>query len=330
MDNETTGLAAYDDEIDLREFFSVLWEGKLTIALVTALSAVISVSVALYLPNKYTSEALLAPRAEGGVGGGLGQLASQYGGLASLAGINIGGLGEGGKTAIAIEMLKSREFFGEYLYDHVLVDLLAAESWDRASDKSILDPSIYDSASLTWVRDVGPAFQIKPSVQEAHDDFVESSLSVSEDKQTGFVTVAITHYSPSVARDWVLLIANGVNDAVRARDVEEAENSIAFLNEQRQKTSLVSLTEVFAELIEQQTKTVMLAAASEEYVFQIIDPPVAPELKSEPSRALICILGVLLGGMLAVVYVLIRYYAKGNGRRLSSDGLDKAGEAFSQ
>ena len=62
MDNETTGLAAYDDEIDLRELFSVLWEGKLTIALVTALSAVISVSVALYLPNKYTSEALLAPR----------------------------------------------------------------------------------------------------------------------------------------------------------------------------------------------------------------------------------------------------------------------------
>ena len=97
--------------------------------------------------------------------------------------------------------------------------------------------------------------------------------------------------SPSVARDWVILIVNGVNNAVRARDVEEAENSIAFLNEQRQKTSLVSLTEVFAELIEQQTKTVMLAAASEEYVFQVIDPPVAPELKSEPSRALICIIG---------------------------------------
>ena len=325
MDNETTGLAAYDDEIDLRELFSVLWEGKLTIALVTAFSAVISVSVALYLPNKYTSEALLAPRAEGGVGGGLGQLASQYGGLASLAGINIGGLGEGGKTAIAIEMLKSREFFGEYLYDHVLVDLMAAEGWDRASDKSILDPSIYDSATLTWVRDVGPEFRIKPSVQEAHEDFVESSLSVSEDKQTGFVTVAITHYSPSVARDWVLLIVNGVNNAVRARDVEEAENSIAFLDEQRQKTNLVSLTEVFAELIEQQTKTVMLAAASEEYVFQIIDPPVAPELKSEPSRALICILGVLLGGMLAVVYVLIRHYAKGEERRSSSDGLGEAG-----
>ena len=321
MDNDTTGLAAYDDEIDLRELFSVLWEGKLTIALVTALSAVISVSVALNLPNKYTSEALLAPRAEGGAGGTLGQLASQYGGLASLAGINIGGLGEGGKTAIAIEMLKSREFFGEYLYDHVLVDLMAAEGWDPASNKSIVDTSIYDSSSKIWVRDVGLAFQVKPSVQEAHKAFVESALSVSEDKQTGFVTLEIKHYSPSVARDWVLLIVNGVNNAVRARDVEEAENSIAFLNEQRQKTSLVSLTEVFAELIEQQTKTVMLAAASEEYVFQIIDPPVAPELKSEPSRALICILGVLLGGMLAVLYVLIRHYAKSDRQKSSSSGL---------
>ena len=330
MDNNMAEQPTFDDEIDLRELFMVLWEGKLAIILGTALSALISVSVALYLPNKYTSEALLAPRAEGGAGGTLGQLASQYGGLASLAGINVGGLSDGGKAAIAIEMLKSREFFGEYLYDHVLIDLMAAEGWDPASKKSIVDTSIYDSASQTWVRDVGPAFQVKPSVQEAHKAFVGSFLSVSEDKQTGFVTLAVTHFSPSVARDWVILIVNGVNNAVRARDVEEAENSIAFLNEQRQKTSLVSLTEVFAELIEQQTKTVMLAAASEEYVFQVIDPPVAPELKSEPSRALICILGVLLGGMLSVVYVLIRHYAKGDGRRSSSDGLDKAGEAFSQ
>ena len=29
MENDTTGLAAYDDEIDLRELFSALWEGKL-------------------------------------------------------------------------------------------------------------------------------------------------------------------------------------------------------------------------------------------------------------------------------------------------------------
>jgi hypothetical protein len=40
-----------------------------------------------------------------------------------------------GKTAIAIEMLKSRDFFGKYLYDSVLVDLMASKSWDQEITK---------------------------------------------------------------------------------------------------------------------------------------------------------------------------------------------------
>ncbi|MDA8663307.1 hypothetical protein N9L73_07355 [Luminiphilus sp.] len=35
-----------------------------------------------------------------------------------------------------------------------------------------------------------------------------------------------------------------------------------------------------------------------------------PEEKSKPSRALICVLGTLLGGMLGMVIVLIRHYAR--------------------
>ena len=303
-----TNRPEYDDDIDLRELFAALWVSKTTILGIVLISALISVSVALFLPNKYTSQALLAPRSDSGAGGALGQMASQFGGLASLAGVSLGGLGDQGSTAVAIELLKSRQFFGTYLYDAVLIDLMAAEGWDRGSGKVLIDNSLFDVNTATWVRDVGEAFEVKPSVQEAHMEFSKEFLSVTEDKITGFVTVAVTHHSPTVARNWVTLIVKGINEAIRARDVEEAEKSIAFLNQQRLKTSLVSLTEVFAELIEQQTKTVMLANASDEYVFQVIEPPVVPELKSEPNRALICVLGTLLGGMLAVLFVLIRHF----------------------
>lgn len=313
MENDSTTAGTrpdYDDEIDLRELFAVLWVAKKTIVGIVAISGLISVLVALSLPNKYMSEALLAPRSDGGTGGALGQMASQFGGLASLAGVNFGGLGEQGSTAIAIEMLKSREFFRIYLYDAVLVDLMAAKGWDRGTGKVLFDSSLFDEKSGTWVRDVNDETQVKPSVQEAYDAFFEGFLSVSEDRTSGFVTVAVTHFSPTVARDWVTLIVKGVNEAVRARDVEEAEKSIAFINQQRLKTNLVSLTEVFADLIEQQTKTVMLANASDEYVFQMIEPPVAPERRSQPQRALVCLLGTLLGGMLAVLFVLIRHYSQ--------------------
>ena len=52
----------------------------------------------------------------------------------------------------------------------------------------------------------------------------------------------------------------------------------------------------------------MLANVSKSYVFDVIDPPVVPELKAEPARALICILGTLLGGFLGVMFVLARHY----------------------
>ena len=172
----------------------------------------------------------------------------------------------------------------------------------------VLNDSLFDAETQTWVREVEAPFQSKPSLQEAYQVFSEGVLTVREDKKTKFVTLQVTHYSPTVARDWVTAIVKGVNEAVMARDVEEAEKSIEFLNQQRLKTNLVSLKEMFAELIEQQTKTVMLANASDEYVFQVIEPPVAPELRSEPNRALMCVVGTLMGGLLAVMIVLIRHF----------------------
>ena len=112
-----------------------------------------------------------------------------------------------------------------------------------------------------------------------------------------------------MAKLWADMLIDRINEEIRAEDVGEAEASIAFLEAQREKTSLVSLDEVFSQLIEEQTKTIMLANVSKDYVFDIIDPPVIPELKSRPFRALICVLGTFFGGMLGVVWVLVRHYA---------------------
>ena len=98
------------EEIDLRELLQVLWGGRILITIFAGLAAAMSVLVALSLPNIYTST---DPRSklEGGTGG-LSRLASQYGGLASLAGINLGGLeGDGmSRPAFAVEKMKSYSF----------------------------------------------------------------------------------------------------------------------------------------------------------------------------------------------------------------------------
>ena len=53
-----------DDEIDLLELFGALWQGRWWIIASGILCGAIAVGVALWLPNIYRSEALLAPSAE--------------------------------------------------------------------------------------------------------------------------------------------------------------------------------------------------------------------------------------------------------------------------
>ena len=293
-----------DDEIDLKELFMVLWHRKSIILGVTLLAAVISVGVALYLPNIYSTSALLAPKSS--ESSGLSQMARQYGGIASMAGISLGGSDAGSGAAIAVETLKSRQFFRDYVYETALVELMAVKSWHRDSNRLVFDPEIYDKGQ--WVREVDYPTTPKPSVQEAFQVF-SALLSVSEDKLSGFVTVSIEHVSPEVAKRWVDLMIKGINEAIRGTAIAEAQSSIEYLTTQLKQTPLVSLDKVFAQLIEEQTKTLMLAHASEDYVFQVIDPPVVSERKSKPQRALIAVLGTLLGGMLVVLSVLIFHYS---------------------
>ncbi|MDB2586005.1 Wzz/FepE/Etk N-terminal domain-containing protein [Luminiphilus sp.] len=297
-----------DDEIDLKELFMVLWSGKWLISAVTGLAAVISVVVALSLPNIYTASALLAPAESSG--GGLSGLMKQYGGLASLAGVSLPGGEEGSRAQLGMQLMKSRSFIGDFVERHdILPELMAVESWDAGSDDLVFDSVVYDAASKTWVRDVEPPKLPAPSTQEAHKAFLEL-LGISQDKQTGYVTISIEHHSPTVAAQWVNWLVEDINAVVKAQDVDEATKSIKYLTQQIANTSLADLQAMFFELIQSQTETVMLAEVRPEYVFKTIDPAVVPEEKSKPSPALICVLGTLLGGMLGVVIVLIRHYAR--------------------
>jgi len=294
-----------DDEIDLKELFAVLWAGKLQIIGVTFVAAVLAVVIALMMPNIYRSEALLSPVSAGSGGAGL---ASKFGGLASLAGISLPSGGTD-KTGLGIEVLKSRQFLQEFVSKrNILPELMAVEGWDAARNQVLFNEDVYDSASNTWVREAKPPRKAEPSVQEAHEAFLKI-LSVSQDKESGFVSIGIEHHSPVVAQQWVSWLVEDINETIRKQDVEQAERSINYLKEQINSTSLTELQAGFFEMIQSQTETIMLAKASPEYLFKTIDPAVVPELKSKPKRALIAVLGALLGGMLGVLIVLIRHYA---------------------
>jgi uncharacterized protein involved in exopolysaccharide biosynthesis len=298
-----------DDEIDLAELWRAIWAGKLTIILISFIFAVGSVAFALSKPNVYKASVLLAPVSTEGGAGGVGALAGKFGGLASMAGINLGGSG-GDKTTLALEIIKSRSFIESFIAKHdLLVPLMAAKNWDLATDTLILDEELYDVANKKWLREVKAPKKPEPSSWEAYKT-LSKLLTVSQDKTSSMVNIEMEFYSPTIAKQWLTWLIKDINEFMREQDQIEAQASIDYLTEQLSEIELATMETVFYQLIEEQTKNMMLTRVKKEYVLKTIDPAQVPDTKDKPKRALIVVLGTMLGGILSVLIVLIRYFSR--------------------
>ena len=292
----------FDDEINLRELLYVLWGGKWIIISLTAFASTIGVIYSLLLPNIYESKTLLAPVSpSSSITGAL----RNYSGLAGLAGISLPSNVDQGNAVEAIQKISSLSFFENNILPNIYQpDLMAVKSWDSKTNTLVYDESIYDTKSSTWIG----GFSDIPSTQESFEVF-KTHAALSEDRISGFVTLSIKHQSPFVAKQWTELVVNEINNFYRQKDKSESEKAANYLNQQISLTGLSEIKEVLAQLLQEETKKLTLIEANKSYVFDFIDPPAVMEKKSEPKRAFISILSFLLGGILSILFVLIRHYA---------------------
>ena len=235
------------DEIDIIQIVKTLWQGKWIIIVVTIVFGIGSIIYSKSLPNIYISEALLAPVLEKKDG------MSQLGGLAALAGINVGGGGGVDKTAVAMETLKSREFLNIFINKQrdtesyeIMPLLMAVKGWDLVQDKPIYDDTIYQSSTKKWVENGKIA---KPSIQMACKS-LQSLISINVDSKTKMVRISVEFFSPQIARQWTTWLVADINAIMKQRDLEEAQKSISYLEEQISKTNITDVRSVIYQLIE--------------------------------------------------------------------------------
>lgn len=295
-------------EISLVELIKILWRSKVLIVSIVFVFSIIGVVYALSLPNKYNAEVLVIPSEDSG-GAGLSALANQFGGLAGMAGINLSG-GASKKAKIALQLLKSKDFIIEFINKNQLqVDIFAAEGWDIKENKLLINPELYDVKTKKWVRKFKFPKTLAPSNLELFDTF-NKMLNADLNHREGTYSISIEYFNPHLAAKWANMLVIAINNKMRQIDISQAEDSIKFLNVQIENNQLSSTDSVFYGLIEEQTKKAMLAQVQTDYVFTVIDPALAPEKRSQPKKALICILFAIFGSIVATFIVLARHYTK--------------------
>lgn len=295
-------------DINIKEAIIFLFKNKKPIVLITSIFALSSVIYSLSIPNFYESRVLLAPAQPND------SLSSKIGGYASLAataGINIP-TESYDKSSEAIERIKSYDFFVKHILPYIKIqDLIAETGWNASNNTLIYDEKLFDSKKEVWIRKVKDINKTIPSAQEAYREF-QKIITVSQDIKTGFYTITLEHISPNVAKEWIELIVNNINESMRDIDREDASNSIDFLNSRLNETFYSEIKIALSQLIQEQTQKLMLAESNKFYIFKLLDSPIAPEIKSGPSRALICIFGTFLGFLISLFAVAVNFYRKNN------------------
>jgi len=278
-----------EEPINWSEYWKILVERRKLIGIITAASTILALLTAFLITPIYRAEVLMVPVSQE-KSGGLSALAGQFGDLAAIAGLNLGDKKD--KTAENIAALKSRTLSTTFITQQGLKPELFPRSWNAEKKK--------------W-KDVDDV----PTDWEAFTIFDKDIRLVSVDRKTGLVTLTVDWKDPAQAAAWANSLVKHVNNRLRADAIDETEKSIGFLEKQLAQTSSVEVQQAVYRLIEAETKNKMIASTREEYAFKVVDPAVPPEKRYRPRRALMVLVGLILGLIVALGTALAMDRARG-------------------
>ena len=119
----------YEKELTLKEYFDAFLRLKWLVTGIMTVFVGCTVVAILMAPKIYRASVVIAPVTDAGTDrlGGLGSLASQFGGLASLAGLSIS---SDSKKSEALAVLQSGALTEQYIKEQNLLPVLFHRQWD--------------------------------------------------------------------------------------------------------------------------------------------------------------------------------------------------------
>jgi uncharacterized protein involved in exopolysaccharide biosynthesis len=276
-------------DISLARLLRLFALNKWLIILITIACGACAAAAAWFVPPSYKVNVVLLPVSEntgGQLGGGLGGLAAQFGGLASLAGIS---LQSDTKKSESVAVLQSEALTERYINENHLLPILFANKWDSAHQK-------WTTSDLKKV----------PTLWKANEFFRKNVRTVATDSKTGLVTLTITWNDAALAAAWANGLVHYTNDYLRSRALEESERNIAYLTQTAAGTDLAGVKQAIYSILQTEISREMLARGTTEYAFKVLDAAVAPERPNSPVKPLWVFLGLLGGLALSSLVIIVR------------------------
>jgi uncharacterized protein involved in exopolysaccharide biosynthesis len=279
---------SYDDDIDLSLLFMRLWAARRWMIACVIVSTAAFAAYAFLSTRIYTAATVFisASADRSGLGD---SLRGSIGGLASLAGINLGSLGgAGAETQEALAVLKSRQFTEAFINERQLMPKFFPNKWDESTK--------------SW-----KPGKRQPTPAKAYKYFNTKVRSIVDDKKTGLIELRINWKDRNEAAAWANELLDRLNHEMRRRAMVSADASVGYLERELKSTDQVATREAISRLIEAQVRQRMLASVTQEYTFRVVDRALPADANDpvKPRKLLLLIAGPLAGLAIGAVAVLV-------------------------
>lgn len=268
--------------VDVLQTISASWR---VIAVCTVGCFSLAIAAAAIMKPVYRAETLLSYNDARSSGLDLSGLTSQFGGLASLAGVNLSSSKD--EKSVALALITSRAFLEMFIQDHGLLPVLFADRWD--------------AGKKGWRTDK------PPTLYNGVDRLRKTILNVNEDRRTGLVRLSVEWRDREVAAAWANDLVRRANHVTREWAIADARESQKYLQAELDRTNVVELRQSINRLLEGELKKEMIASVRVQYSFRVIDPakPADEDDFVRPKRMVLVLFGLVSGIMSGIVIALI-------------------------
>ncbi len=242
----------HDDEIDLIALAKTLWEGRRTVIKTTLIFMVLGLFIAIFSQKEYTASCTMVPQsAEGGS-----KLGGSLGGLAAMAGINLGSMGgsdipptlypkivnsipfqkELMNTPLSIEGEKEQVTFAHYYEEIHSPGLFGYVKKYTIGLPGLIIKTIKGGSTLSGAEGSGVEGQNGKllSITEDEKELIEilsAQLSIEFDDKDGYILLSARMPQAKAAAQMVQKAQVLLQEAITDFKIQKAKDQLAFVEE---------------------------------------------------------------------------------------------------
>jgi uncharacterized protein involved in exopolysaccharide biosynthesis len=316
QDNIPAGKKDEDDEISLIDLFAVLWRRRVMIIAITLIAMIGVVVFSVFslvlpsekspLPNQFSPRALMLINNNSASGGQLSSLLASSG-VSNLSGLL--GISGGGATysQLATYLVGTNSFLDTVVDEFDLIDRYEIKKFPRAGSRKVLKKNLkaeYDEKSGVFsvsFTDIDPVFAqrvVNFCVEYLDKRFNELGIDKNKIEKENLE----------------LNISNTYQEILRLeQESHNLESSVGRgsgnlppvgIELNRLQMELDAQRQIYTQL-KIQYEMLKVTMASETPVFQILEYAEVPDMKSGPSRGLICVVVTFAAGFFSVFLAFV-------------------------